>query len=40
MAAAEANGKVYVAGGWDGSKYQRSVEMYDTSKSDWIQAPR
>jgi len=39
LATAEANGKVYVAGGWDGEKYLRSVEVYDTSKSAWLKAP-
>jgi hypothetical protein len=40
VAAAEAGGKVYVAGGWDGGKYLRSVEVYDTAVSSWVNAPR
>jgi hypothetical protein len=40
VAATEAGGKVYVAGGWDGSKYLRSVEVYDTAASCWVNAPR
>jgi len=39
VAAAEAGGKVYVAGGWDGGKYLRSVEVYDTAVSSWVNAP-
>eukprot|EP00277_Geminigera_cryophila_P021284 CAMPEP_0179479750 /NCGR_PEP_ID=MMETSP0799-20121207/57933_1 /TAXON_ID=46947 /ORGANISM="Geminigera cryophila, Strain CCMP2564" /LENGTH=797 /DNA_ID=CAMNT_0021291579 /DNA_START=44 /DNA_END=2437 /DNA_ORIENTATION=+ len=39
LASAEADGKVYVAGGWDGEKYLRSVEMYCTTKSTWLKAP-
>ena len=40
VAAAEAGGKVYVAGGWDGGKYLRSMEVYDTAVSSWVNAPR
>jgi len=39
LATAEAGGKIYAVGGWDGAKYLRSVEAFDPSVSTWVRAP-
>mmetsp|Transcript_6675 Transcript_6675/g.15388 ORF Transcript_6675/g.15388 Transcript_6675/m.15388 type:complete len:742 (-) Transcript_6675:101-2326(-) len=39
VSAAEADGLVYVAGGWDGHKYMRSVELFDLASNTWKKGP-
>jgi len=39
LAAASSEGRIYVAGGWDGRKYLDSMAIYDTFTGKWANGP-
>ena len=39
LGVASLHGKLYVAGGYDGNVFLRSVEVYDPTENTWAQSP-